>query len=205
MQEEKRGFFGVIVPIEILDDPNLTPGEKLIYSYVASYSKACFDSNERIAERLGVGERSVSRALQVLSELGYVYVELVGNNNSARRIYAVFENPKKLAYLASKGMFSRNAQSYPQSRQNGETSEDSRQIGVDSRQIGDTRNGGDSRQIGDQRIRINKNKDDTEQKPNGSAGSACVAASRPKRKDFESDEEFDRAFYDWNYTVGAVA
>lgn len=200
MQDQnKRGFWGVIIPVEILDSQELTASEKIIYAYVASFQKVCFESNETIAAKTCTGERSVSRALQKLEELGYIYVEFINNDNSKRRLYAVFENPKKLAYLASKGMF----KSYQQSRQNGERGAEndggSRQNGENSCQNGESPNGGESRQIGDHRIKNTKEYSQPEQKPNGMAGLAGeVPARLPKRSEYESQEEFEKALYAWN-------
>lgn len=203
MQDQnKRGFWGVIIPVEILDSQELTATEKIIYGYVASFQKVCFESNERIAEKTATGERSVSRALQKLEEMGYVFIELVNGDNSKRRIYAVFENPKKLAYLANRGMF----KSYPQSRQigdsqrqNGENDGVSRQNGENSRQIGDSPNGGESRQIGDHRIKNTKEYSKTEQEPNGSVAPALERPSHwPKRSEYQTHEEYEAAIYAWN-------
>ena len=196
MQDQnKRGFWGVIIPVEILDSQELTPTEKIIYGYVASFQKVCFESNERIAEKTATGERSVSRALQKLEEMGYVFIEFIGGDSSKRRIYAVFENPKKLAYLANRGMF----KSYPQARQIGEGGGGVRQNGEDSRQIGEGVNGGEARQIGDHRIKNTKEYSETEQEPNGSVAPALGRPSHwPKRSEYQTHEEYEAAIYAWN-------
>lgn len=199
--EVRRGFWGVIIPMEILDNTDISANEKIVYCYIASYTKVCLDSNERIAERLGIGVNTVSRALKSLGELGYVFVEFINGDNSKRRIYAIHENPKKVAYLAKKGLFN----SFPHSHQNGGSSH---QNGVTSHQNGESQNGGESHQIGEQRIKNKKNKEDTEQKPNmeqhGQASSAgdwparsALDLPRPKRADFTNDEEYSEACYNW--------
>jgi hypothetical protein len=54
----------------------------------------------------GLEERTLQRALKKLSEMKYIFIEYVNNNSAMRRIYVVLDNPKKLEYLAKKGMFS---------------------------------------------------------------------------------------------------
>ena len=104
-QDNQRGFFGIIIPREILDDEELSIAEKFIYGYVASFSRCCFESNEAIGDKLGLSESTVHHAIPKLVNKGYFYVEKVNNSNNARRIYSVLDNPKKLAYLSRKGMF----------------------------------------------------------------------------------------------------
>ena len=71
MQDQnKREFWGIIIPVEILDSTEISANEKIVYGYVASYRKMCLDSNEKIAERLSVSEKTVSRALQKLQDMG---------------------------------------------------------------------------------------------------------------------------------------
>lgn len=194
--EEKRGFFGVIVPVEILDAKELSISEKFIYAFVASFTKACFLSNEKIAERIGVSKETVSRALTKLSKLGYVYVELVNGNSAARRIYAVFENPKKLAYLAKKGLFNREQQpSFPQARQNDEprakNEGEARQNDEGVSQNDEPHNRGEVSQNDYHRIKEEKE----EESAAGCSGSR--PASRPLRKDYQTQEEWEQAIYNF--------
>lgn len=233
-ENQKRGFWGVIVPMEILDNTDISANEKIVYCYVASYTKMCLDSNERIAERIGVSEHTVTRALKKLSELGYVFIEFVNNDNSKRRIYAIHENPKKLAYLEKKGLLGSFTQpkpneqsqltgesegSFPHSCQNGErdsqNGNSSCQSGKNSCQSGNSQNGGESCQSGNQRIIKNKeNKETTEQKPNDTTDRASLAgcgparsglgSTRPRRADFESDDDYAEACYNWQtISIGA--
>lgn len=201
--QNTRGFWGVIIPVEILDSTELTITEKMIYGYIASYTKMCLDTNEKIAERLNVNEKTIRRALEQLQAMGYVYVEYLNNNPSKRRIYSVFENPKKLEYLANKGLFKRNPQSYPQPGQNvqGADNELGQNVQVPGQNVR-PQNRGELGQNVQHRIIEEKEEGQTEQKPNGSAGSACEAASRPKRSDYENQDEYSEALYNWN-TIGA--
>ena len=104
-QDNQRGFFGILIPKEILDDQELSIAEKFIYGYIASFTRCCFESNEAIATKLGISESTIKHAIPKLVEKGYFYVEKLNNNNNARRIYSILDNPKKLAYLAKKGLF----------------------------------------------------------------------------------------------------
>lgn len=104
---EGTGITYVIMPVDILQDKNLTPLEKILYCYLSLFKKGvCFQSNEKLAEITGLDESTIKRGLKKLSELQYVFIEFVNNNSAMRRIYVVLDNPKKLAYLSRKGMFS---------------------------------------------------------------------------------------------------
>ena len=105
IQEGQRGYFGIIIPKNVLEDTELNIAEKFVYGYIASFTRCCFESNETIATKLGVSESTVKHAIPKLAAKGYLFVEKVNNNNAARRIYSVLDNPKKLAYLAKKGLF----------------------------------------------------------------------------------------------------
>lgn len=215
MQNYQRGFSGVWVPKQILDSTELTPGEKILYANIASFDKCCFETNERLSEKCGIADRSISRALARLESLGFIVVELVKGNTSKRRIYAILDNPKKIEYLVKKGLFhSPNSEddgeeqpSFPQTRQNGESQLETRQNGESTRQNGESRNGGETRQNVHQRINKKKEeKENPEQKPNyeNTPGIAAVEGPRlpdyskpPKRKDFDDDEAFEKAYYAW--------
>ena len=54
----------------------------------------------------GLEERTLQRALKKLADMKYIFIEYVNNNSAMRRIYTLLDNPKKLEYLAKKGMFS---------------------------------------------------------------------------------------------------
>lgn len=100
--QNQRGFFGIVISKEILNDRELTINEKFIYSYLASFQKYCFESNERIANKLGVSESSVRHTIPALTKKGYIVVEKVNNSNNKRRIYDVFNKPKKKLVLERK-------------------------------------------------------------------------------------------------------
>lgn len=204
-----RGFSGVWIPKQVLDSTELTPSEKILYANIASFDKCCFENNERLAEKCGIDERTVKRALAKLSSLGFVFVEFVNNNTSKRRIYAILDNPKKIAYLVKKGLFHNQEssdnrgewQSFPQTGQN-----------VPGQNVPSTgqnvpsQNRGEMGQNVPQRINKKKEeKENDEQKPNNDAsGIAAVEGPRlpdysrpPKRKDFDDAEAFERAYYAW--------
>lgn len=179
--EEGRGFFGIIIPAEIVESTELTVGEKFVYGFIASFQKACFLSNQAISERTGVSEATVSRAIGRLSRMGYLFVELINNNNATRRIYSVFDNPKKLAYLSRKGLLNREEQaSFPQSSQNDEK----------SRQNDETPNGGESRQNDDNRIRIKE-----EESKRAPLTAKPEPSRRPLRSEYQTEKEWEEAFY----------
>lgn len=104
---EGMGITYVIMPIEILQSKELSCNEKILYCYLNLFKKGvCFQSNEKLCEMTGLEERTLQRALKKLAEMKYIFIEYVNNNSAMRRIYTVLDNPKKLEYLAKKGMFS---------------------------------------------------------------------------------------------------
>lgn len=219
MQNSQRGFSGVWVPKQILDSTDLTPGEKLIYANIVSFDKCCFETNERLAEKCGVDEKTVRRALIKLQELRFVFIEFVNNNKSRRRIYAIQDNPKKLEYLAKKGLFhsldsedNREEQpSFPQTGQNVLSQNAENGVtGQNVLSIGQNVQSANRGEIGQNvQQRINKKKEEKatpEQNPNCYDTSGVVAvegprrpdfSSPPRRSDYEDAEEFEEAYYAW--------
>lgn len=202
--EENRGFFGILIPAEIVDSTDLSVSEKFVYGFIASFNKACFLSNEALADRTGVSKETVSRAINRLARMGYIYVELVNGNNAARRIYSVYDNPKKLKYLASKGMFNINREdkaSFPQSSQNdviveksGKSFPHSRQNDAESSQNDESPNRGESSQNDDHRYRI-------KEEESASPAGFVKSSGRPRRKDYQTKEEWEQAFYAYSEVV----
>lgn len=108
---ENTGISFVNIPIEIFSDTELTANEKILYGYLSIFKKqCCFQSNEALAQALGISVPTVTNALKHLADLEYIFIEFVNNNSAKRRIYVVFDNPKKLKYLVSKGYL----KSFPQ-------------------------------------------------------------------------------------------
>lgn len=150
---EGAGISFVIMPVEILQDKNLTSSEKILYCYLSLFkSGVCFQSNDKLAEMTGLDESTIKRGLKKLGNLKYVYVEFLNNNSAMRRIYTILDNPKKLAYLSRKGMFGSEREPEPETPEMFRTS----------------------------------------------MSSADKFSSRPKRNDYSSDEEYEKAFYKWN-------
>ena len=103
-----QGIQYVVMPIEVLHNEELSPSEKILYCYLTLFKKGvCFQSNAGIEKMTGLQEKTISRGLKKLSELGYIYIEYVNGNSAARRIYTILDNPKKLEYLAKVGAFKR--------------------------------------------------------------------------------------------------
>jgi len=163
--EKDMGITYVVMPVELLQNKDLTPAEKILYCYLTVFKKqCCFQSNDAISEATGIEVRSIQRGLKKLAELGYIFIEFVNNNSALRRIYTVIDNPKKLEYLAKKGMF------------------------------GKIQNPEETEPIEDDR-------------PAETVATASyvpskpLATGRPARSDYASDEEYEKAFYEWNRVV----
>lgn len=152
---EGMGITYVIMPIEILQSKELSCNEKILYCYLNLFKKGvCFQSNEKLCEMTGLEERTLQRALKKLAEMKYIFIEYVNNNSAMRRIYTVLDNPKKLEYLAKRGMFSMSPK--PAVVDEPKNEEPEPIVDIDSLKM------------------------------------------RPKKSDYSSDEEYEKAFYKWN-------
>lgn len=191
-EKNQRGFFGIIIGKEILDDQDLSIAEKFIYGYIASFTRCCFETNERIAEKLGVSESTVKHAIPKLAAKGYLFVEKTNNNSATRRIYSVLDNPKKLAYLARKGMFKpvENSEGGVQNMHSEVQNMHTPETGVSSAKFAHI----DKEE--------NKNKVENEQRPNkssaGLAGSGPASRLNIKREDYADDLDYEKEFYKRN-------
>lgn len=183
-QDNQRGFFGIIIPREILDDEELSIAEKFIYGYVASFSRCCFESGEAIAKKLGVSESTVQHAIPKLVNKGYFYVEKVNNSNNARRIYSVLDNPKKLAYLSRKGMFKvvENSQPVMQNLQDVVQNLHNDVTGVRSAKFAD----------------IDKEENKNKVNQPAPAVEKPSRLAQVRRSDFDDPLDYEKAFYEHN-------
>lgn len=73
MIEEKREFTGVWIPKEVLDHPELTSLQKIMYADIASFPQ-CFMLNKTFAERYKISETSISKNISKLVELGLIEI-----------------------------------------------------------------------------------------------------------------------------------
>lgn len=194
--QSQRGFFGIIIAKDILENRELSVTEKFIYGYIASFQRCCFESNEKIAARLGISESLVRHAIPKLARMGYLAVEKPNNNNRSRRIYDVFNNPKKKKYLDWKyqpkacGKHVENSEGVVQEMHDTVQNLHYKITGVSSAKYAHID------------IEENKKKVENEQKPNcppaGLAGLWPASRLAVKRQDFESEIDFEKAFYKRN-------
>ena len=113
--EENIGINFVNIPIEIFSNKELSANEKILYGYLSIFKKqCCFQSNEALAEMIGVSENTITNALKHLSDLEYIFIEFLNGNSAKRRIYVILDNPKKTKYLISKGLLG----GFPQAHKN---------------------------------------------------------------------------------------
>ncbi len=87
-----RAYYSVI-PATIMQDPNLSANEKLLYAELTSLANKkgyCFASNKTLAERFGASDRTIRRWLQNLIDRHYLAVKVIRNEKNEvveRRIY----------------------------------------------------------------------------------------------------------------------
>lgn len=88
---KKDQFFGIIISAVILGREDLSATEKIIYSYVASFRRGCWKSNDDFARTLGISKRTLQRALRSLAEKELLAID----ERHGRKIYDVFQKPNK--------------------------------------------------------------------------------------------------------------
>lgn len=88
--QPQREFTGIWIPAVIIDDPELTPTDLIVYAQIASFN-CCTASNQYLAELAHVSERSVQRTLRRLEAKGYIRTEVTHSkaNISQRKIFAM--------------------------------------------------------------------------------------------------------------------
>lgn len=97
--QPQREFTGIWIPAVIIDDPELTPTDLIVYAQIASFN-CCTASNQYLAELAHVSDRSVRRTLRRLEAKGYIRTEVTHSkaNMSQRKIFAMgVENYEKQA------------------------------------------------------------------------------------------------------------
>lgn len=71
-----KQYKGVWLPKEILDNPDLTPTEKILLAIIESLDDeqagGCYASNKYLSEKLDIAERSVIRCIADLKDKGYL-------------------------------------------------------------------------------------------------------------------------------------
>lgn len=75
----QRGWTGV--PNFILESKEISAGAKLVYAMLLKYAREldqCFPGQERLAEDMGNGERSVRRWLKELEQTGLISIKQRG-------------------------------------------------------------------------------------------------------------------------------
>ncbi|MGE0855579.1 MAG: helix-turn-helix domain-containing protein [Hyphomicrobiaceae bacterium] len=98
-----RGGF-TQVPNVILKSDAISPGAKLAYAMLLHYAWAkdhCFPGQERLANDMGAGKRSVIRFMAELERAGYIAVKRRGLGQT--NLYQVFLQPTKRTRPARRG------------------------------------------------------------------------------------------------------
>ena len=84
------------VPNFILKSPAISPGAKLAYAMLLHYAwqnNFCFPGQERLADDMGVGKRSVIRFMAELEKAGYTTVKRRGLGQT--NLYQLHLQPTK--------------------------------------------------------------------------------------------------------------
>jgi hypothetical protein len=120
MEEPKRHFKYITIPIEIFDNEKLTPLEKFIFTLVDildTPEEGCYASNAYIAQKCMCTERSVSSAISHLCKLGYIKVAAF---NGRTRMLRSLVKPIRVEDFSEQGrkIFYADSQNFPPSYSN---------------------------------------------------------------------------------------
>lgn len=97
------------IPNAILRFPGITPGAKLLYVLLLSYawnSGSCFPGQDRVADDLGVSERSVRNYITELETVGLLRIKQRGLGQT--NIYYVPRIPRPAESSAQTGKYFRS-------------------------------------------------------------------------------------------------
>lgn len=101
-----------VVPAQVLTSQAISDKSKLVYGVLASMAREdgyCWASNKALAAIMGCGERTISRAIAELTDVGELIVQDVGNGdrvgNHERRIYTRETAVRSLAKIGSPASF----------------------------------------------------------------------------------------------------
>ena len=72
--QPQREFTGIWIPAVIINDPELTPTDLIVYAQIASFN-CCTASNQYLAELAHVSVRSVQYTIKRLEAKGYIRIE----------------------------------------------------------------------------------------------------------------------------------
>ena len=99
MENEENGIgYYAVIPAAILYNDRLKASAKLLYAIITSLANKegyCYASNQYLAQKLGVEQRTISRLLTELRNNNYIIIEIIKNDNGQiikRKIY-LQDNP----------------------------------------------------------------------------------------------------------------
>lgn len=78
------------VPLAVITDKNLKPSSKVLFSLLIILIQQegyCFAGNDYLAEKLNTSNRTISRLLKELSDVGYIKMEF--KHKFQRKIYII--------------------------------------------------------------------------------------------------------------------
>ena len=87
MQEKTEPSYYIVIPCEILEDPKLSMGSKIVYGLITGLSDptgVCEASTKYLARRISMSSKGVSNCIKMLISAQYICVR---KNSNGRRIY----------------------------------------------------------------------------------------------------------------------
>lgn len=98
MNNEQKQMDGLWIPMEILNDENLSLQEKFVLSMIKALDKGqgCYASNKYLAMFIGVSADRISKIITNLHKNEYITVDVVGYNTRTIKMNVVESNVEEV-------------------------------------------------------------------------------------------------------------
>jgi hypothetical protein len=97
--EQKFGLPDILIPAEVLFNPNLTPVQKFLFGLIrnlAKSEKGCWATNRYLAKILNVEKQTITNGIAKLKEQYYIILQFrrLSNGNTGRQIFIDDRHPQ---------------------------------------------------------------------------------------------------------------
>lgn len=90
MENEKKEFTGIWVPVEVLELDSVTGNEMILLSYIIGLSnneRGCYATNKHLGERLGLSKGRISEMVSSLFNKGLIEYKVYQDKGNERAIF----------------------------------------------------------------------------------------------------------------------
>lgn len=190
---------------EILFDPNISMKAKGLWVYMNSKPDGWQFAAERIAKETSDGAKSIRAGLRELVEYGYLSAK---KHSDGHFIYTLTRGKKPVNGKPVEKYVEKSVENSEPNCQNGDLGSEPncQNVNLTKRQVDEKATLNNKEGI----IRKNNKKEGLKQNDDATSTdgtavrcqpSADFKRRRPRRMDYETEQEFEQAFYNWNSTA----